>query len=200
MNLETLQGFVLSNKSKLIPFGFVIVGLILLSTGLIFSLNSKSEEITFREGNLESSSSAVLREIKVDVAGAIVKSGVYTLSENSRIQDALIAASGLSFNADRDWVSKNLNLAQKMTDGFKIYIPRVGESQITSSKSQTYSSNFVNINSASEAELDSLPGVGPATAQKIMGGRPYTDVNELISKKIVGSSVFEKIKEKISVY
>lgn len=194
MSTEDFKDLVLDNKSKIIPLGLSIVGLILLSTGLISSLNSKPEDITFNQAEPVSSSSA--KEIKVDVSGAVVKPGVYSLPENSRIQDALIAASGLSFEADRNWVSKNINLAQKIIDGFKIYIPRIGEFFVSTSTK----SNLININSASESELDSLPGIGAITAQKIIEGRPYSDINELTVKKVVSTKVFEKIKGSISVY
>lgn len=200
MNLETIQSFVLNNKSKLLPLGIILVGLILLSTGLIASFSSKPEELTFKSKSAGESSLPVQKTLKVDVAGAVVKPGVYELLENSRIQDALIAAGGLSVDADRGWVAKNVNLAQKIADGFKIYIPRQNESQIPNNKSQVSNSSMININSASSSDLDSLPGIGPATAQKIIEGRPYADINELISKKIVKNSVFDKIKEKISVY
>lgn len=194
MSTEDFKDLVLSNKSKLIPLGLGVLGLILLSTGLIASLNSKPEEITFKQA--ESVPSPSSREIKVDVSGAVVKPGVYSLSDNSRIQDALIAASGLSFDADRNWVSKNINLAQKITDGFKIYVPKVGESSVLGS----IKSSLININSASESELDSLPGIGIVTAQKIIENRPYSDINELISKKVVSAKVFDKIKGSISIY
>lgn len=200
MSLETIQSFVLNNRLKLLPLGIILVGLILLSTGLIASFNSKPEELTLKSESAGESTPSVQKILKVDVAGAVVKPGVYELLENSRIQDALIAASGLSVNADRGWVAKNVNLAQKVADGFKIYIPSQGESQIPNSKYQVSNSSLININSASALELDSLPGVGPATAQKIIGNRPYSDINELVSKKAVSNSVFNKIKEQISVY
>ena len=59
---------------------------------------------------------------------------------------------------------------------------------------------MVNINTASETELDALPGVGPVTAQKIISNRPYQKIDDLVSKKAVGASVFSKIKDQISIY
>ena len=58
----------------------------------------------------------------------------------------------------------------------------------------------ININTASVSELDRLWGVGPATAEKIIGGRPYSSVEELLSKKAVKSNVYERIKDEVSVY
>ncbi|MDZ7587066.1 MAG: helix-hairpin-helix domain-containing protein [Patescibacteria group bacterium] len=137
-------------------------------------------------------------KLMVDVGGAVVKPGVYELKGDSRINEALIAAGGLGEEADRDWVEKNLNLAAKVKDGQKIYIPDVGESEKVAplqSKGTT-----LNINTASIAELDTLAGVGEATANKIIDNRPYGAVEELLTKKAVSNKVYEAIKENVSIY
>jgi competence protein ComEA len=139
----------------------------------------------------------------VDIEGAVVIPGVYKLTQNSIIQDALVASGGLSAAADRDWVSKNINLAAKLSDGAKIYIPKIGEITTSSpqtSTTDTSTSALVNINTASSDALDALPGVGPVTVDKIVNGRPYQNINELLDKKVVSSKVFSEIKDKISTY
>lgn len=84
---------------------------------------------------------------------------------------------GLSEKADRNWVEKNLNLAAQLSDGVKIYIPKIGEAQnsttnvvqgISSNDNTVGSRSLVNVNSASLSDLDTLSGVGSATAQKII--------------------------------
>lgn len=145
-------------------------------------------------------------ELVVEAAGAVIKPGVYRLPIGARVDDLLTRAGGFSAEADREWVSRNLNLAQKLTDGAKIYIPpRQGEGNGPSSvldEAQGSGSQMVkiNINTASMAELDTLWGVGEATAEKIIAGRPYSRPEELLEKKIVKSNVWEKIKSAISVY
>jgi competence protein ComEA len=146
-------------------------------------------------------------EIWVDVAGAVEKPGVYQLSGGSRQADALTAAGGLGEKADREWVEKNINLAQKLVDGGKIYIPERGEGETESvkvtpsqSKGVTLLTDKISINTASSAELDTLWGVGPATAEKIIQNRPYSTVEELLTKKVVKSNVYEAIKNQITVY
>lgn len=166
---------------------FIIIGIISVS----FAREPK-DGIIF-ETNEASASSKII----IDVAGAVVKPGVYELLGDSRIQDALVAAGGLSSLADRDYVSRNLNLALKLKDGVKIYIPKAGES--VSQKTQN-SESQININTASLSQLDKLPGIGPVTGQKIIDNRPYQDIQELLNKKIVGQKVFEQIKERITVY
>ncbi len=112
----------------------------------------------------------------------------------------MILASGLSQTADRDWVSKNLNLAQKLADGTKIYIPKLGQANAAAVQNTSQTNNLININSASLQELDSLPGIGQVTAQKVIDNRPYTSIDDLLSKKIVNQKVFDKLKERISTY
>ena len=118
---------------------------------------------------------------------------MYEIPQKSRIQDGLVAACGLSAKADRVWVyvAKNLNLAIKLTDGIRIYIPIVGEAvgntSVLNASSGVVVGALINISTSSESQLESLPGIGPVTAQKIIAGRPYGSLNELLDKKIVGS-------------
>lgn len=157
----------------------------------------------------ESTVSAVIstESIKAEIAGAVIKPGVYSFPSNGRIQDLLVISGGLSEEADRNWVAKHINLAARIIDGSKVYIPTKSETDTTSQNntaiegvSNVLSNNIVNINTASKAELDTLPGVGEITAEKIISNRPYQNINELLSKKAVGQSVFNKIKDQITVY
>lgn len=176
---------------------FFIYGLI----GFLGGSHSTSNEIIFESANTSSPSSQLNHsQIVVDIEGALVRPGVYKLSLDARIQDALIASGGLSSDADRNWVEKNLNLAAKLADGAKIYIPRIGESNVGSMGVAEIVGGGININTASEQELDSLPGIGPVTAQKIISQRPYSSIDDLLTKKIVSSKVFKQIKEKITIY
>lgn len=141
--------------------------------------------------------------ILVDVAGAVEKPGVYRLPLDSRLSDALTAAGGLAVNADRNYLSQSINLAQKATDGSKIYIPAVGESDLPSEASakegQSFITTLISINSASLSQLDTLSGVGAVRAQAIIDGRPYTRIEELTERKILPQSVFDKNKDKLTL-
>lgn len=190
------------SKRQLASVALFIIGFVLLSGGLIYSLNSSTSknDITFEPSSFQSPQ-ANESKIAIDVEGAVISSGVYNLDSSARVKDALIAAGGLSSNADRNWIAKNLNLAQKLSDSMKIYIPFQGDNVTQGSTGLVNSSsisNLININSATLSELDSLSGIGPVTAQKIVDGRPYSSLNDLITKKIVKSSVFEKIKDKLT--
>ncbi len=181
-------------------------GLALLTVAILLlsqNLKNNSAEVLF---NTESTSSAKIK-IRVDLEGGVEIPGVYEMESDSRVSDALIAAGGLSADADREWVSKNLNRASKLTDGGKIYIPSVGESSSSYPSDPGNLGNLpshssvktININTASQSDLESLSGIGPATAAKIISGRPYQTIEELKTKKVVGNAVYEKIKDQITL-
>jgi competence protein ComEA len=150
-------------------------------------------------------------EIVVEIAGAVQTPGVYKLSAGSRIEDLLIAAGGLAGDADRSWMDKSLNRAAKLTDGQKIYLPFLGEQTNSGSAKnnagyQTASSvlgsekgTLIDINSASLSELDTLPGIGPVYGQSIIDHRPYSKTEELRTKNVLTPSVYEKVKDLVSV-
>ncbi len=184
-------------RNNILPLSLGFLGLILLSVGVISSLNQKTEEITFTSGS-DNSSKTENSKITIDVEGAITNPGVYSLETGGRVKEVLILAGGLSPDADRGWVEKNVNLAAQLSDGQKLYIPRIGDN-LTSPVLGTNSS-LININSASLGDLDSLVGIGPATAQKIVDNRPYKTVEDLVSKKVLSSKALGKIKERITAY
>ena len=181
--------------------GVIVLGLGILSLKIFSSPESKIEILS------ESESKRQEGTIFVDLQGAVEKPGVYELPLGSRMNDMLILAGGFSAEADREWVARSLNLAQKLADGAKIYIPAKlatrlpAEASAKAGNSQLVNiSNLININTASAAQLDTLWGIGPATAQKIIDGRPYQDINDLRTKKLVKANVWEAIKDKITVY
>ncbi|MCJ7740222.1 ComEA family DNA-binding protein [Candidatus Microgenomates bacterium] len=186
------------------PFILGIIGICLFLAAIILLLKNQKDtaSVLFET---EASSSANTR-IKVDLQGAVVSPGIFSLEEGSRIADVIALAGGLSSSADHDWVAKNLNQAAKLVDGGKIYIPSTKE--VSSGKSLNNLSNSgdlsskktFSLNSASQVELEALPGIGPVTAGKIIAGRPYQSVDELKSRKVVTASVYEKIKDLLTVY
>jgi competence protein ComEA len=124
---------------------------------------------------------------------------VYRLDLGSRIDKALQTAGGLTGEADRGWVEKNVNKAQMVVDGYKLYIPKKNQDGLNLQVAGLQS-RATSINSGSQNDLESLPGIGPVTAQKIISGRPYTRLEELTERKIVGQKVWESIKDQISLW
>ncbi len=186
---------------------FLIIGtfgILLLIVGIRVLPKVKSDKSTFEFIASDATSSAEqVQSIKVEIAGKIINPGVYSLKDDSRVQDLLIISGGLSAGADRIWVSKNVNLAAKLTDGGKIYIP--AEAEVLSNTigqigvGGDLGKKLTNINTASQVEIEALPGVGTVTAGKMISSRPYGNIDELLNKKIVNKSIYEKIKDMVSV-
>jgi len=194
------------------PLLILLVGLVLTACSVLFVKSGVLLSTTKVEVLNATTSGQINGEITVEVSGEVLKPGVYKLPGGSRVDDLLVSADGFSVNADRSWTDKYLNRAAKLTDGQKVFVPSVNQQTDTSSAknsggdqtvSSTFSSdsnNLVNINNASSAELDSLPGIGPVYAQNIIEHRPYSTSEELVSKGAIKQSLYDKVKDKISVY
>ncbi len=195
----------LLEKFKL-PLALSTVGIVLIIGGIFATGLNKSKPNPSSSGQAFPKESLVnsQKTISVDVSGAVNRPGVYKLSEGARLEDAIAASGGFSDLANKEYISKSLNLAQKLADGSKVYVPAEGDTSGSFAPRSTVAgaSNQVkvNINTSSQAELEALPGIGPVTASKIISDRPYQAIEELTAKKIVSKAVFEKIKDQIVTY
>lgn len=172
-----------------------LVGFVALGLGIFVSRTSEEGgKVEIVQATASSSS-----EIWIDVAGAVSKPGVYRLAAGSRVVNGIEAAGGLTKEADIDWLEKNVNKAQELNDGYKLYFPRINEAN-TPGVTNSENSDVISINSATSRQLEDLPGVGPATAEKIIAGRPYGKLEELLERKMVGQKVWEQIKDKINLW
>ncbi|WP_235931397.1 ComEA family DNA-binding protein [Actinomyces respiraculi] len=151
-------------------------------------------------------------QVVVHVAGAVTAPGVVVLPEGARVIDAIDAAGGAAPDADTD----QLNLARPLTDGEQVRVPRQGEEPWpgpagqgpgapgpTGTAGGSGTSGTVNLNTADAAELETLPGIGPALAQRIINYRTehgaFTSVDELTSVSGIGSARLEALRELVSV-
>ena len=135
--------------------------------------------------------------IVVDVVGAIAHPGVVRLPAGSRVLDALLAAGGMTGDADLF----ALNKAAPLRDGMRIYVPRPGEA-IPAGSAAGSAEPKVNLNAATATELDALPGVGPATAAAIVRARttkPFTAVDELQTRGLLSPRAFAELRDLVSV-
>jgi len=152
-------------------------------------------------------STPTLHSLVVHVAGEAVQPGVYHLSPGSRVQDAINAAGGTLESAEQDV----LNLAAYLHDGDRIFIPAQSEllptmelrSRSNPSSSAFITKNLVNINIATQQELENLPGIGPVLAKEIITYReangPFVTTNDIQKVSGIGAITYEGIKDLITV-
>ncbi len=196
--MESINEFISRYK---IPILLSFVGLVLivggiLSSGLIVEPKSTKKSSYSPQSVVNSSQ---INQIKVDISGAVNNPGVHDVSAESRVEDAIKSAGGFSASASAEFVNKTLNLSAKVSDGQKIYIPFKGENGPAAMGESFQSGGKISLNSGSLSEFDSLSGVGMVTAQKIINNRPYFVIEDLLVKKVVSKSVFEKIKDSLVV-
>lgn len=198
-NIGQIQELILPFVKKNGLFlALLIVGLVMVGYGLFYRPEGNSSiELVKADPEM---TKEIGSKILVDVSGAVVAPGMYELEDGARVQDALVMAGGFDQEADRDYISQYLNLAQKLKDGTKLYIPKENQEVGVAVAGVSTVTGLININSASESELDTLPAIGMVTAGKIIDGRPYQDIAELVSKKVVGQKTYDKIKDLVSVY
>jgi competence protein ComEA len=143
----------------------------------------------------------------VDVAGAVARPGIYHLPAGSRIADALTAAGGFGPRVDAAGASR-LNLAAPVRDGDQVLVPSRDDPRSAASppipggSAGKANTGPVNLNTATEAELDALPGIGPVTVAKIVASRtagPFTSVADLRTRKLVTDATFAKLSGLVTV-
>ena len=206
----------ISKKQKII---LIFLGIVAIIGIAYYSyVSSKEENLNVSDTNeleIENSSNEIDEEeaenkIKVHISGAVKNEGVYELEGDARIIDAIEKAGGTLEIADM----KNVNLASKIEDGMKIYIPKQGEEVTNSNQeveenialgntSKESSKGKININKASKEELDTLPGIGESTAEKIINYRKehksFKSIEELKEVKGIGDAKFEEIKDLVDI-
>lgn len=180
----------------------ILVGLFLAGGIWVATRSPKGESVELRPA-------PTAEPLRVHVAGAVVRPGVYELEENSRVEDAVESAGGFVVEADKN----ALNLAAPLEDGERLDIPYVagfipdetsGFVVITEgTPSPLAGEELVDINSAPLEELDKLPGIGPTIAQRIIDYRedngPFASIEDILNVAGVGSATFDEIKDLITV-
>ena len=170
-------------------------------------LLENSNTVAPGEERVPATPTPVQATIVVYVTGAVRAPDVYTLPAEARVKDLVMAAGGLTADAD----SEQINLAERLKDAEHVHVPRLGEATRTSEAAprgtnvateSTEEDKIVNINTANVAELDTLPGIGPALAQRIVDYRTangsFASPNDLTNVPGIGSALLEKIAPKIS--
>lgn len=194
---------------------YIISGIILFSITcsviVIVLVNSRQDTLPEDElvpnsvSSLQSSDQeSTIAQIYVDIKGAVEKPGLYEGTLNMRVWDAVMLAGGVKDIAD----TKRVNFSERIADQMVIYIPEIGEeaqsaeNNSQSEESQSEDVNKINLNQASEAELQTLPGVGQKKAQEIIRYREenggFKTIEEIKNISGFGEKTFEKLKDAIT--
>lgn len=209
----------LSQVSVPVITGIVIIAvlaivLVIQNIAGVINQNSLTIEKSAPQSTQEDTADAAAEEpvrVVVHVGGSVRAPGVYSLVEGSRVQDAIDAAGGFAEDAAID----SVNRARVISDGEQIIIAStdaaassglVGSSATTSAGSSAASSpsgGLVNINTATVEQLDSLPGIGASTAQKIIANRadegPFQKKEDLMRVTGIGEKKYDALKDLITV-
>jgi competence protein ComEA len=172
----------------------VVLGLTVAGVSLGRSLRDDRVQIEYLESETQEA-------IYIDIEGAVMTPGVYTLAIGARLKDLLVASGGYSERADREYSQKNLNLAEPLKDGQKVYIPELPNTPSVPGYAEAKSGQkMVNVNTATATELDTLWGVGPSKAEKVIQNRPYGTLDELVAKGGLTRQILEKNQGVIGLY
>lgn len=199
------------SRSDRILVAAVGVALVLaVAAGWILVAPAEAEPAVAGEAGLLGSPSAVAAPsvepsgtIVVDVEGAVAEPGVRELPAGSRIADAIAAAGGYATDADLDATASAINLAQPLTDGEQIHVPRIGETVAAASPSgggggSSAAGGLVDLNTATPEELEALPGIGPVTVQKIVAARqeqPFASIDDAVQRGVLNRGQADDIRE-----
>lgn len=211
------------NKKQKVILGIIITIIIGFICYYVYAKEENDESIDL-ETNIETQEESPKEEIEdsilVHISGAVHQEGIVELKTNSRISDAIEKAGGIKEEASLE----DINLAYKLEDGMKIHIPtkqekentkteEIKESVTTSSglvskeetnnKTEDTKNAKVNINTATQTLLETLPGIGPSTAMKILEYRKekgrFKSIEDIKEVSGIGEAKFEKMKDFISI-
>lgn len=171
---------------------------------LVSSATASGETAVFGSGTRSQAP-----ELVVEIVGAVGRPGVFRLPAGSRVGDLVDAAGGYSARVDADRASRELNRAALLRDGDQVRVPsrddKVPEGPQPGgggSTTGTMAPGPLDLNRATAAELEALPGIGPVTAAKILGSRdeqPFAAIEDLRTRKLLGEKTFEKLKDLLTV-
>ena len=183
----------LSISQKIVVGALGVAVLYLLGTS--FSSENQANKLDLSYvGDITSESSQISSQIYVHVAGEVNKPGLYSVGVGSRVEDAILLAGGMTSSA----FEQSVNLARMVSDGEQIVV--LDKSQVSSGEA---SSLFISLNNATLEQLESLPGVGPAMAARIIEHREsigsFSDLSQLKDVSGIGDKLYAKISKDLTL-
>ena len=201
-----------------LPIGAIVIALVIAISALVLAARPDPGVGIDGAADLEAGSAGeagtgapgpagTAEVVLVEVGGAVLRPGVYRLASGARILDAVTAAGGFGPRVDAAEADRRLNLAAPVRDGDEIHVPARGEVAVASPGAAAgggsdSGSGPIDLNRATAEQLDTLPGVGPATAAKIIAAReeqPFASIDEVGARKVVGPATLEKIRALVTV-
>jgi competence protein ComEA len=195
--------FVGAAIAGVVLLALVFVGVALASfadrTGSVVIANrSEGTAAVVAPSGLPAGSVSAGNPVVVDVEGAVVLPGLLRVPAGSRVGDVIVAAGGYSSAVDLDAAAAQLNLAAAIGDGDKVHVPSLAERVAIAQRSPaSAATGLIDINHADQAALESLPGIGPVTATKIITARssqPFASLDDAATRKVLSASVVEQIR------
>ena len=199
MNFEKLkedfQDYTYSQRRALIAISLVAI----LFATFLFT-NTRGRAVAQESPKPALTMPAVAKTILIHVAGKVKRPDVYPLLAGSRVSDAIKAAGGAQKGVDLS----DINLARVLVDGEQVYVGYVAKVSSSSSKSKkTKFTGVINVNRATKAEFDSLAGIGPVIANRIINYRsangPFLALDDLLKVSGIGSKTLERIRPRLSL-
>lgn len=192
---EDFQDYTYSQRRALIAVSLIAI----LFATFLFT-NTRGRAVAQESAKPTLTMPAVAKTILIHVAGKVKRPDVYPLLAGSRVSDAIKAAGGANKGVDLG----DINLARVLIDGEQVYvgyIPKASSSSSKSSKSRF--TGVININRATKAEFDSLAGIGPVIASRIINYRntngPFLALDDLLKVSGIGSKTLERIRPRLSL-
>jgi competence protein ComEA len=206
-----------SHIKKVVPYAIVVVLSIAITKQYFTKVEIEPPHTTEVSETTPSAAPTVDAQIYVDVAGGVINPGLFALDPGSRIAEAIAMAGGVSKHASVRFLNQEINMSSKLKDGQKIYIPFIFDEDktgyvtrnldllctntidTTNDDKTEADSSKVDVNKASKSELMDLPGIGEVTADKIISGRPYTDINDFYTRIKLNATTKAKLEPVLAV-
>ncbi len=199
--MTTPEGYTRPRRRLGVGAAIVVVILVLAATvgiGILRGATSPTQTVPVAGATAGTRDPAEAPELYVHVSGAVRAPGLYRLRADSRVVDAVAAAGGFAEGADESAV----NLARILTDGEQLVVPLIGDPTAAGGE-EASGDERVNLNTAAVAELDTLPRIGEATAQRIIDWREangrFTSVEDLLAVPGIGDKMLEALRPLVTV-